>query len=231
MALQTSSAMFPNSPLSQQYMGLSPDKTLYKYTLKCRLRSLFYLWYWFQMEICKVAICVFKFLPFIFICCVCRHTHATVSVWRSEDNFRESVLSSHPCRSWTSDSGDQSWQQAPSPAKPSSLCSLLCVLKAVMMILFTSIIREAWDHGSQIFLCLRITESPWSWWQSEGRSYATNQIRHCGCEWQPCILTSQVIFIFSAQFNNNCSRRHLCQVKCPRTKGVMPIPLLPLTLH
>lgn len=43
MALQTSSAMFPNSPLSQQYMGLSPDKILYKYTLKCRLRSLFYL--------------------------------------------------------------------------------------------------------------------------------------------------------------------------------------------
>lgn len=37
MAFQASSTMFPNSPLSQQYMGPSPDKILYKYTLKCRL--------------------------------------------------------------------------------------------------------------------------------------------------------------------------------------------------
>lgn len=33
-----------------------------------------------------------------------RRSHATTYIWRTEDNFQESVFSSHPCRSWGTNS-------------------------------------------------------------------------------------------------------------------------------
>lgn len=65
-------------------------------------------------------LCFEDSLTFLIMYCVYMRTHAIVYMWRSEDNFQESVLSCHGF--WDSDSQESLFPTEPSLLPPKSLC-------------------------------------------------------------------------------------------------------------